>query len=792
MTYLANPNLYDLGYLSILPTEGTPANWYPNRYVLPSFAGFLNDLFRFSSYNPSYGQDYAIYSSNPFDYDQSTQFLDFEDASSIGTESSTMSTASVETLKSPLDSESLIDRLNIPEENRVTQTDFPFPIPSSQVAPGRTVSTSGDHMISSQHFSSIINVRSMTPFQPVTGDQMPRALHPSFPIDLFEDSQSTISELEVDERDRIAKINAEYNAISHAGSLDNSPSPPKYPPDRFRDSIHMPQLSSMHTRPYPALSASQPRHPDLHFPPGQIGNEKKELSSSPYRIYASPVVSIPHDLSPPIVERLPSQLPSEQHLIANRSPQSQSSPPAGNRNHGGTSDLVRSRIVQNGISPLTGFIHSDPQTYISKVEKSQTLGPSSIFPAEIPRKPTPPVVTANGHSPQSVASDVQESLQYEQQPRSGAPSLVQPSTTSKNHTSPHNASPDSRQYTGVLKLSQINDATELESTERIPLGSNLRRDTKTPGPPGRGPSHIQPLEPPSLSSQNDHNSPDMRAKDSRKSSPKSVLDEKSSYVNNCRPPGEVSLSSSDSSSSSVSPSNRTLPHEDIISLRRTTKDADHDRGFERHRRLRTTGTERTAASKLTDETSHGTAPMHTQGPLHLSPEGTLGTFLQPDSQVVSVTASEHRPTDLRQSKTLYDQASIPKSLDSRESRNVHERQNVNFANPQSETTKHERMLSAALQSFPVNNFATTSSSLPSKATLGSSPTPVPPEPHRRHSDGDQVGPPIRPPLHSRNSAPLVRSVRWTDNLIAPSPILAPPRRKGWFNRRGQVVVTRLR
>jgi hypothetical protein len=62
--------------------------------------------------------------------------------------------------------------------------------------------------------------------------------------------------------------------------------------------------------------------------------------------------------------------------------------------------------------------------------------------------------------------------------------------------------------------------------------------------------------------------------------------------------------------------------------------------------------------------------------------------------------------------------------------------------------------------------------------------PSAPEPHRRYSDGDQNSPPSRPPLLGRNSAPLVRSVRWTENLIAPSPVLAPARRKGWFNRRG--------
>lgn len=54
---------------------------------------------------------------------------------------------------------------------------------------------------------------------------------------------------------------------------------------------------------------------------------------------------------------------------------------------------------------------------------------------------------------------------------------------------------------------------------------------------------------------------------------------------------------------------------------------------------------------------------------------------------------------------------------------------------------------------------------------------------RRFSDGDQSMPP-RLLTSGRNSAPIGRSVRWMDNLVCPSPVIANQRKKGWFNRRG--------
>ena len=418
-----------------------------------------------SSFSPSYGQDYAIYSApapNPFEYDHPAPFLDFEDLSSITTDSTAspaLSIDSLETLKSLVDGSPVDgspvdgDELDTPHsENRVIHSAFPYPLPS-QVAPvGRTLSThlvSGDHMISAQQYPA-----NATPFHPTTCD-LP---HPAFSSDYVEDNHSTISELEVEERDGIAKINAEYNATSHVGFYRNNSVPSqaqKYPAERIRESNTTPQLSTMQTRSCLRLTVSQPRHPDLHFPQRPIGNEKKDPSSSPYQIYANPVLSLPSDASPLSVERLPSQvLPEKKDNTTKGFVQSQSSSPAG--------------------SP-------------------------SMSPAVPVRKRRSPVLVPTGHSSQSPVVDVQESLQDKQQSRSEAASWVQPSAIPKNQLSPF---PDSPQI--------------------------FKKDTKTPVPSGRGYSYNRAShDSPSSSSQELHSDPDMRDQKIYKSSPEPVADDKS-------------------------------------------------------------------------------------------------------------------------------------------------------------------------------------------------------------------------------------------------------------------------
>lgn len=62
------------------------------------------------------------------------------------------------------------------------------------------------------------------------------------------------------------------------------------------------------------------------------------------------------------------------------------------------------------------------------------------------------------------------------------------------------------------------------------------------------------------------------------------------------------------------------------------------------------------------------------------------------------------------------------------------------------------------------------------------------QPSRRNSDGDQGK--IMPPRPRRSSTvPPPRSVRWCEGLVCPSPILPSQRRRGWFNRRGCVLLS---
>lgn len=78
----------------------------------------------------------------------------------------------------------------------------------------------------------------------------------------------------------------------------------------------------------------------------------------------------------------------------------------------------------------------------------------------------------------------------------------------------------------------------------------------------------------------------------------------------------------------------------------------------------------------------------------------------------------------------------------------------------------------------------------------------PTEPHRRFSDSD--APPLPPPFlpsGASSRAPpqpgpmrtransISRTVRWNDNLVCPSPSAVPPKRDGWFNRRGDQLWT---
>ncbi|KAF7297123.1 hypothetical protein MIND_00945200 [Mycena indigotica] len=84
---------------------------------------------------------------------------------------------------------------------------------------------------------------------------------------------------------------------------------------------------------------------------------------------------------------------------------------------------------------------------------------------------------------------------------------------------------------------------------------------------------------------------------------------------------------------------------------------------------------------------------------------------------------------------------------------------------------------------PVNSTVAGPSQNPVFQGHKSPPGALPLEPQRRRSVQSVVPPPAQP------QPPASRNVRWTENLVCPSPIFASQRRKGWWNRRGDQLWT---
>ncbi|KAJ3514003.1 hypothetical protein NLJ89_g2621 [Agrocybe chaxingu] len=133
-----------------------------------------------------------------------------------------------------------------------------------------------------------------------------------YPIETPDYAASTLSELEVEERDRIAQINAGYNSAStgsfYASSTGSSSD----------KGTHLVSTTPQNQR----TTSSQPLHPtNLPFP---IRPQEHDFSHS-HSVF--PRSSHPNGPahpalrdSPPSVERLPSQVPSEQ-LVSQNTPQ---------------------------------------------------------------------------------------------------------------------------------------------------------------------------------------------------------------------------------------------------------------------------------------------------------------------------------------------------------------------------------------------------------------------------------------------------------------------------------------
>ena len=828
-----------------------------------------------SAYNVPYGADYPAYpnvTNPPLIYEQSygpsTIYIsDFDDASSIATFSPAMSTDSTETLKSPVDSESGIDKLEAHQTLSVHSA-YDVPAASQAIAISRSSSIhrSSDGHTPGQESSTkmaSLPLRMATPFKSID-NTTPHPL--CFP---YMDDASSVSELEVDERDRIARLNAEYNsALSTNYSRRNSIS--SHAVGNTNDLRQAPSASSRHTSSNQAgfsrLTSCRPLHPDLHFPPRVSGNANG--ASATFPTYAS------LDGSPPSVERVPSHLPLAiediPRISANAfSEQSHSLPAAGSRRDS-TLDSSNSSRSWNQRAPIAYPTKNSPtissssysahvkdsgdaqiafpdQTWVNnEVEQRKNRiyavgAPSGLSQdRNIPEKKTLNVITNSGQDDDTRLrnDDKHIKTQYIYQDTTSSP----PSDNSRAHK---NSSASQRSHSSPQR--QIPQPSEVDERGRAAVGAILRNDTRTPAPQQRDRNLIeQELVRHSPSSK--HLSASQPAPDS----PSRTFTE----VRSGAQPRENDVSKQQGTTISSDITHRNVYNGDIVpnstsanrshmldaaqqrfsrSSRQSTTastqdptyhDAKHVPDYEREiekeldkdRHSRNGSTpQRLSSSRATESTPESvrktvdsysereddrqrlTVNVHVK-PSYLPREGETALHNQPEVPRVTAKAgstydfsksdSANKTTKIRDETNLF-----PTPPDNRKphSHNIqHPSLPPSWA--QSGTPRSsgsdERKPSAGVRIGSTQNDKhssplTIKTDVESYQTTAAAPLPV--EPHRRYSDGDQATPPIHPSFSGRSSAPLARSVRWTENLIAPSPVLAPPKRKGWFNRRGQVV-----
>lgn len=738
-------------------------------------------IFGISDAFSRYGPEYAIYSTSahdPFVYEQPMpiQLSDFDDTSSVTTYSAyspALSTDSTMALKSPVGSESVFDDADTPTSD--SSGNFSYDMPVQHQTPVHR----------SQENSIAIN-RTATPFRPGETNSFMHAFHPAnLPIELLEYDPSTISEVEVEERDRVAKMNAKYNAVTSSSysssdvtssqdtKQSNAPSRPTNVMQRQMSS----QVGS--TR----LSSSRPLHPDLHFPQRRLGNEVGHSStdfnhnvSTSIQNYAS------RDMSPPSVERVSSQLPLEENNPQSKTKGgSQISPPSDNRKHDTFADANTSSN-----SPRT--LSQTSSAHQAKITSSPTLSPSS----------------RSGHtksanvSPQGILRDVSRGNKAEQtrdrahsvsspdlsrdrnlSERSPSTSVTKAGSELEYHTlalnkdkadnyqhqsSPmtakrvselassihKNASPPYEKYNSQSSpRRQAMQATELDENQRVVAGLTPRNDNKTSRSqrqncssqldelqlrghwPSGGQSYTQPT--PSTTSKEVRSSPESR-KENFKSGPLILTQELQRATSQFESVDDHERSTSTCNFIRPAPQNSSFVNQKQNSPQQEPKDVDTDRN--RNRRLHN--------DRRTEPAVSNQMP-NTDFPIDLS--------------------QKQNPS--RPSKSYID--SRPYGFPSQETPYRH--------------SGDERVYISSDTNW-YDNSLSTSSDLASKSIQAAAAAPNASEPHRRYSDGDQNSPPNRSQLSGRISVPLVRSVRWTENLIAPSPVLASAKRIGWFNRRG--------
>ena len=645
---------------------------------------------------------------------------------------------------------------------------------------------------------------------------------------------STISELEVQERDRIAQINAGYNAVSSSSSSSYYPNDNVIEPNVRRSPPNQPS-SDTFTR----VASSQPLHPNLHFP------TKTDDFNHTFNSNFTPSILSAKDGSPPLVERVPSQvqypptssqsgqfLPTQTQDGWNRDGVYNSDhtrnphrpPPPATSNH----------LFENGSASLprsSQTTYATPQETVN-LNESRPLPvpppiPPPIPPLEVPRQRRPSVV---GPRPDVNALKGVSDVRHRGQ------------TTAREYSYDHSElrrdvrpSPSDLEASKIAARSHLQPAAfvgppiETESSnDRIRTRSTSFSNSTRPNlpPVNNGGQYLS-------SSPQQYETPDITVPDRRRvpeqdkhvrTSPPSRMQESSVYHSDYVEP-ERRNDVRGLSSQPVYTNEQDRPMRTSPSSRMQETPFHRSDHMEPERRNDIRGSSSQAgyniqpATPTLDRDTHIPIP----DPRRVSeqdkhPRTSPPSRMQQSSVYHPDYVEPERRNDVRGSSSQAVYNGQPTTPTSSRDTHLSQRQNVPGGQPSSKSNDRTpsypplNSRSATVQEIPNSRSRTSYVEIPATHTNGlpargattydTSSMPVNiggyssssnsteqryvhPEqpPQRRYSDGDQNSP--RPVESSgRSSAPLVRSVRWTENLVCPSPIFASQRRKGWFNRRG--------
>ena len=588
-------------------------------------------------------------------------------------------------------------------------------------------------------------------------------------IHIPEYASSTISELEVDQRDKIAKLNAEYNAVSSSNSssyYSNNDAAVAIESTVRRMSISPPNQPSPDT--FTRATSSQPLHPNLHFP------TKPDDFNSTFNFNATPSIFSTKEGSPPLVERVPSGVefpPTNTQSSQFLSAQAQDS-----WNRDGVYHSDPTHVPPHG-PPTTnhpsnnGSVSRSTQTTYATSQETTGLNEYRPLPVppEAPRQrstverrpsvvgPRPDVNVLKG------ASDVR--------PRSQT-------TREYSYDRRHDVSKSPPRGGSTLQPSPR------ELPNRAAMASDMKRDTRTPAP-----KELHDYQPASLTRHDsyiadhrqspvEHHSEIPHPADAHKQpaafvGPALTETERSNDRIRTR-----STSFSKSTRPNLSPVNNLSQH--LVSPQQYPASnnpmPDSRRVFEQDKHVRTS-----PPSGMQENFVYHSDYAVPDHPNDIRDQAKYNS--QPATPAFNrdtqFSCRQNLPVGQSSSKSGGGSPSYP-TINSRNST-----QEV----PSSHSRSSYFEVPAALSGLPTRPYDKSSKQVKAGGSLSSNSTDqeyVPPEQptQRRYSDGDQNPPPRPVESSGRSSAPLIRSVRWTENLICPSPVPASQRRKGWFNRRG--------